>query len=453
MTGQTGDLNSQPYILLKSRNAKRLVVLIILVSVGLVAVFPAAAQSFTPPIIRNEAVIDFPSDITFHLELAEGTAVTNATLIYDVSQTSCLEADAQVPVEVEGNRLEWTWVMSRSGNPPPGAEVWWEWTLTDDAGNTFTTPRQTVTLTDDRFDWQSVTAENIRLNWYQGDDVGPLLLDAAVAGLHQLQDEMGIQLQTEAQFYIYGSSQDMRDAVLYIQDWAGGVAFSEYNTILMGVPPSIAADWGCTTVRHELAHLVIGQFGASCVGGHRPTWLNEGLAVYAEGEPDSDTLADIENGIRNNQFEPLRSLNGAFPAHDAAANMAYSQSYSVVDFMLTAYGQEKMQDLILTLAEGEGYDDALLQVYEVNVDGIETAWRAAIGAPVRQIPPTPTPLTAASVPTAVPISAPVSVPTPPAAAALPPETKPTSTGVCGLGLIPLLLVTAITKRRRFSAYD
>lgn len=411
------------------------------------------AQSFAPTIVRNEATVQFPEQVTFQLQF-DGQ-VADAVLTYDVVQVSCLEANAQVPVEIEGNRLEWTWVMSRSGNPPPGAVLWWEWTLTDSAGSTFTTPRQTITLTDDRFDWRTVSAENIRLNWYAGDDVGPLLLDAAAAGLRQLQDEMGIELQTEVQFYIYGSSQDMRDAVLYIQDWAGGVAFGEYNTILMGVPPNIAADWGRTTVRHELAHLVIGQFGASCVGGRRPTWLNEGLAVYAEGQPDSGTTADIENGIRNNQFEPLRSLNGAFPAHNDAAGMAYSQSYSVVDFMLTTYGQEKMQDLILTLADGEGYDDALALVYGMNVDGLETAWRAAIGAPPRQIPPTPTPLSAASVPTAVPIGAPVSVPTPPSAAAAHPETRPTatSTGVCGLGLMPLLLITVGLKRRRVFTND
>lgn len=396
--------------------------------------------------LRDEAVVDFPNTVTFSLELNPGTQITDAVLTYDVTQISCLEADAQVPVEVVGNQAEWTWVMSRSGNPPPGTELWWEWTLTTADGTTITTPRQTVTLADDRFDWRTVTAENIRLNWYRGDEVGPLLLDAAVAGLHQLQDEMGIELQSEVQFYIYGSSQDMREAVLYIQDWAGGVAFSEYNTILMGVPPNIAADWGRTTVRHELAHLVIGQFGYSCVGGHRPTWLNEGLAVYAEGEPDSDTLADVAEGITDDKFEPLRSLNGAFPTHDAAASLAYSQSYSVVDFMLTEYGPEKMQTLLLTLAEGKGYDDALEQVYGRNVDGLELAWRAAIGAPPRQIPPTPTPLVAASVPTAVPIGAPVTVPTPESAAA-PPPTNPPRTGVCGLGLMPLLLITFIFKRR------
>ncbi len=407
-----------------------------------------AAHGQSNAVLRNEAIIDFPNHVTFQLELNDNAAIVDAALTYDVTQVSCLEAEAQVPIEVNGRNLAWTWVMSRSGNPPPGAELWWEWTLTDADGNSFTTPRQTVTLTDDRFEWRTVEAENIQLHWYRGDEVGPMLLDAAVAGLHQLQDEMGIELQTGVQLFIYGSSEDMRDAVLYIQDWAGGVAFSEYNTILMGVPPSIAADWGRTTVRHELAHLVIGQFGRSCVGGHRPTWLNEGLAVYAEGEPDNGRLADIASGIKDNRFEPLRSLGGAFPSHSEAAGMAYSQSYSVVDFMLQAYGQEKMQALLLALAAGKGDDEALEMVYGFNVDGLETAWREAIGAPPRQIPPTPTPLIAANVPTAVPLGAPESVPTPETAAAPAAEPAQPSSGVCGLGLIPLLLLVGASRSNR-----
>ncbi len=407
------------------------------------------AQGQSDPILRNEISLNFPNDATFRLELDPDAAIIDAVLTYDVERASCLEAEAQVPVDVNGAALEWTWVMSRSGNPPPGAVLWWEWTLTDADGNQLATPRQTVTLTDDRFPWQTIEAEGVRLHWYRGDEVGPLLLDAAVAGLAQLEADMGIVLQNEVNLFIYGSAEDMREAVLYIQDWAGGVAFSEYNTILMGVPPNIAADWGTRTVRHELAHLVIGQFGQSCVGGHRPTWLNEGLAVYAEGEPDAGTLADIESGIADNRFEPVRSLNGAFPAHGDAAGMAYSQSYSLVNYLLTYYGEAKMQTLLLTLADGHGYDAALEQVYGFNVDGLETAWRAAINAPSRQIPPTPTPLVAAAVPTAVPLGAPVSLPTPETAAAAPSaEPERPSSDICGLGLIPLALLGGLSWRKR-----
>lgn len=398
-----------------------------------------AAQS-GDPVIRNEATLNFPDNVTFQLDIAPDFALASAQLTYDVNKVSCLEAEATVPVSAEGNNLEWIWVLSRSGNPPPGAIMWWQWTLTDTNGNQFTTPRQMLTFGDDRFEWQTVSGSGIQVHWYGNRSIGPLLLDAAVAGVERLQNEMGIKLQNTVQFYIYDDYDDMRQAVLYVQDWAGAVAFDEYNIILMGVPPNIADTWGVKTVSHELAHLVIGQFGRSCVGGRRPNWLEEGLAVYAEGEPQADVTAAIENGVRDNSFEPLRSLTGPFSAHGTEAGIAYSQSYSVVDFLLNAYTQEQMQQLIQLLAAGEGYDEALTAVYGFNMDGLELAWREAIGLPPRAIPPTPTPLTAVAQPTFVPLSAPASLPTPPSADEPPKETTGGSSGLCGLGAMPLLIV-------------
>jgi len=392
-------------------------------------------------ISTNEVRVDFPNEVTFFLEWTPGPNIVDAILVYNVEQTSCLEAVAQVPVELDGTSIEWTWVMSRSGNPPPGVILWWEWRLTDASGNSFTTPRQQLTFTDNRYEWRTVEEEKIRLHWYRGDDnVGDTLLEAAVAGLDRLQSEMGIELRDEVQIFIYGDSADMQGAVLYIQDWAGGVAFSEYNVILIGVPPSIVEGWGRKTVRHELAHLVVGQFGFSCVGGNNPTWLSEGLAVFAEGELDGEFKEALDNALRDNQFEPIRSLNGAFPADNDEALLAYAQSYSVVNFMLAEFGQEKIQELLLTLAQGNGYDESLEEVYEFNVDGLELLWREAIGAPKRPIPPTPTPILAANIPTIVPLGLPGDVPTPPAAAESPVSRPVPSSGICGLGMIPLLLL-------------
>ncbi|MFZ0546797.1 MAG: peptidase MA family metallohydrolase [Candidatus Promineifilaceae bacterium] len=465
---------------------------LLLFGVGALTVGAQSAQAQTAalPVVSNDAIVDFPNTATFRLELDSSVTIADAVLTYQQGVASCLEAGTRVPVEdIEGSTAEWVWVMSRSGNPPPGAAVWWEWTVTDTDGNTFTTPRQQLVFQDDRFQWQTVEAENIQLHWYEGSNVGPTLLDAAVKGLSQLETDVGIQLGDEIQLFIYGSSADMRDAVLYIQDWAGGVAFSNYNIILIGVPPSIADSWGAATVRHELAHLVIGRFGQSCLGGSRPTWLDEGLAVYSEGEPDEETLSDIEKAVEANSFYPVRSLNGAFPSHDSDARLAYSESYSLVNFLLETYGPEKMQDLLLTLAQAESYDAALEQVYGFNADGLETAWRQAIGAQPRQIPPTPTPISAASIPTIVPLNGAQSVPTqpPPGAAVsssaepaptivvtavavlpatVPGETPPAETvppptavptaepggiQVCGIGAIPLLGIALVylgrSKRR------
>jgi hypothetical protein len=395
-------------------------------------------------VLENEAVVDFPTTVTFRLRLAEDSPVQAATLSYSVDKFSCLEAATAVPVTVDpanAGELQWSWAMIRSGNPPPGATLRWQWRLTDTAGNAVVTPAKQLTFVDNRFDWRTVTAEGIHLHWYAGDSVGPILLEAAVEGLALLQEEMGIALQSEVQIFIYGNSRDMREAVLYIQDWAGGVAFTEYNTILMGVTPVSAPGWGRRTIRHELAHLVLGQFGRSCVGGSRPNWLEEGLAVYAEGDPEQSILDDLTAAIRENRLEPVRSLNGPFPAHGREAGIAYSQSYSLVAYLLDQYGRDKMQELILTLAAGEGYDAALEQVYGFNADGLELLWREAVGAPPRPIPPTPTPLAAAAVSTYVPMGAPHAAPTPPEAAATAPPAGPapgaSRPGICGLAWLPV----------------
>lgn len=407
-------------------------------------------------ILTNNAIVNYPNSVTFELNVDPDVTIVDAVLSYDVVQTSCLDVNTQVPVAVDGPNIRWEWAMVRSGNPPPGAELWWEWTLTDDAGNVITTPRESLTFEDGRFDWRSVSQDDITIHWYQGENVGPLLLAAAVAGVATLENEMGIELQQPVEFYIYGSSEDMRAAVLYIQDWAGGVAFPEYNVILMGVPPSIAANWGVSTVRHELAHLVIGQFGQSCVGGRRPTWLEEGLATYAEGAPSEQVRSDIATAVTNNSFAPLRSLNGAFPAHGGEASAAYSQSYSVVDYLRSAYGVEKLQAYLMLLAEGRPYDAALESVYGFNTDGLEAEWRTHMQLPARAYPPTPTPLSAANVPTVAPLAGPVSVVTPASAAEPPPSPAPpadlpSSTGICGIGLMPLFAVGLLWSRKRRAA--
>jgi hypothetical protein len=419
---------------------------------ALLVALPPISQLDETAVIANEALVSYPDQVTFRLQLDPDVTIADATLTYDLEQTSCLDVSTQVPVEVTGDTVEWDWIMIRSGNPPPGATMWWEWTVVDDQGNSYTTPRQELTFSDDRFEWQTVSDGDVTVHWYRGDEVGPMLLDAATEGLQLLEDDLGIKLQEDVQFYIYGSPEDMREAVLYIQDWAGGVAFSEYNIILMGVPPSIAEDWGRDTVRHELTHLVLGQYGSSCVGGDRPSWLEEGLAMYAEGDPSETVTGDIESAVRENSFIPLRSLNGAFPAHDAAASLAYSQSYSVVQFLREQYGEESIQELINVLATGESYDGALEQVYGYNVDGLEQAWRSWVGVPPRVVPPTPTPFSAAAVPTMEPLAGPVNQPTPQSYVQNPvPQAEPSSS-ICSFGLIPLMLLGVFTWRLRKSSH-
>ena len=57
------------------------------------------------------------------------------------------------------------------------------------------------------------------------------------------------------------------------------------------------------------------------------------------------------------------------------SSLSYAQSYSLVEFLITSYGQGKMLELLNTFKQGSSYDGALEKVYGFDMDGLNTLWR------------------------------------------------------------------------------
>jgi hypothetical protein len=151
--------------------------------------------------------------------------------------------------------------------------------------------------------------------------------------------------------------------------------------------------------------VLVGHLTFSCLGDV-PTWLNEGLAVYSEGGLDSASQQQLGDAIRDNTLLTVRSLSGGFSEVSDKAYLSYSQSYSVAKFLIETYGQEKMTSLLVSLRDGLTTDEALMLTYGFNVEGLEDAWRAAIGAQPRTASPDGQ-ATAQPTPTFVPTIVPV----------------------------------------------
>jgi len=102
----------------------------------------------------------------------------------------------------------------------------------------------------------------------------------------------------------------------------------------------------------------------------------------------------------------VRSLSGGFSEDPAKADLSYSESYSLVNFLVKQYGQDKMLSLLKTLRDGATIDEALQSNYGFDIDGFEDAWRTGINAKPRSTAntrPTATPIPT-MVPTFVPVS-------------------------------------------------
>jgi len=229
------------------------------------------------------------------------------------------------------------------------------------------------------------------------------LLNAAQGGLDFNRTKSGLTAEAPIDIYIFADTNDMKDAILYEPSWTGGQAFADNDIVILGISQS-DLDWGKDAIVHELTHVLVGHFTFSCLGAV-PTWLNEGLAVYSEGELDSASQTQLDEAIRNNTLLTVRSLSAGFSEVSDKAYLSYSQSFSIVKFLIETYGQDKMTSLLTALRDGATVDDALSQTYGFNIEGLEAEWRQAIGAPVGTVSAQPTAQpTPTYVPTIVPIS-------------------------------------------------
>ena len=201
------------------------------------------------------------------------------------------------------------------------------------------------------------------------------LADGARDGLNTLQ--LGKELVAPIKAFVYENSGDVQGALLFAPAWSGGVAFVGHNILLIAVNPD-EFDRQLQGVIHELAHLLVEEVTFNCFGG-LPTWLDEGLAVYAEGSLPGFQERALALAIAEDDLISLRSLNSSFPAADTGATLSYAQSYSLVDYLIGAYGWPKMQELLAVFAEGSADEDAIVQVYGWGYDTLESLWRRSVG--------------------------------------------------------------------------
>ncbi len=355
----------------------------------------------------DRAALNFPDSITFSADLQSEAVITSVVLEYGSEQLTCGTVVAMAfPQFTPGKSIsaEWTWEMKQSGSLPPGTQIWWRWRVMDESGREIVTDSQTITWLDEQHDWQTISGGNIRLHWYDsGRAFGQELHTAAVQGLARLEQDAGLVAEQPVDLYIYANTTDMRDAILYEPSWTGGMAFPGHSIVIIGIAPS-DLDWGKDTIVHELTHVLVGHLTFSCLGDV-PTWLNEGLAVYSEGELEAYSRKQLDDAIADDKLFSVRSLSGGFSEIPDRADLSYSESYSIVKFLIEQYGRDKMTALLLALRDGAVIDEALAQTYGFNVDGLEDAWRDNIGAQPRAIAPNPT---ATPQPTPVPTIVPIS---------------------------------------------
>ena len=338
---------------------------------------PACAQTQLQVTSRQQSYV-FSESLKFVIEAKGEEPIVEAILFYGLEGSRLVRRiyprftpGLQVHIE-HTEELE-------SGQFPPGVKIVSWWRLRAKDGTVLETEPATFEYADDNQNWHLLSGQQADLFWYGNNEAkAKELLERADEVIVRLQQEMGVSLERRVRIYVYNSERDMRRALS--RRSAGydemvttlGVSMGENTLLLLGSHPDASL-----TIAHELSHIVV-KLATKNPYTDLPRWLDEGLAMYAEGQLPADNQRALERAIKEDKLISLRSMT-SYSGQASQVDLFYGQAYSVVAFMLKEYGPAKMRELLQVFAEGTLQEDALQRVYGFGLAELENRWRASLG--------------------------------------------------------------------------
>ena len=347
---------------------------------------PRATSAFGESIEFDQPVeLSAPPSLVELLLRTPGAAGPNVTLV----ELPAATGDQTLHFEVD----------LTTGHIVPNTTFTARWRVTDPDGRSWLGPEVRHTYADERVNWTTLEGDLVRVHWYEGGDAfGRRALaigDKAVADTAAL---LGVTETEPIDFYIYADRERFQDALgPGARENTGGQAHVEIRTMFALITPAqIGQTWVDVVVPHELVHMVFAT-ATDNPYNYPPHWLDEGLAVYLSEGYTRDYRNEVERVVADGTIIPLEGLAGAFPTPVDRFGLAYAESTSAVDYILSTHDRDALIALIRSYATGVSDDEAFMAALGVDMAGFETAWLESLGAtaPVRHgpqpAPPGPVP--------------------------------------------------------------
>jgi len=361
------------------RRAPRVLWMLVL-AVVLAAVLPVGALHAASGIKvqENTASYVFSERIDFKLKAKADSRITNVILFY--GQVGKPLVRRIYPDFNPGKSISASFSEELyAGQYAPGTEMQYYWQLSTEDGNTLRTSPKTFEYNDTNQKWIKISGEFVDLYYYANEKLAKELAVKANADASELAERYGTELHLHLKVYLYNSRNDMALAIASRSEGYDdavttlGVAVNETTLLLLGSHRDVRG-----TLAHELSHLVIGLATDNPFTA-LPRWLDEGLAMYAEGPLRSSNRTALEMGIRTDSLLSIRSMT-SYSGLASEVDLFYGEAYSIVDFMINDLGEDKLHALLDVLAKGERQEVALSQVYGFGLDELDRRWRISIGA-------------------------------------------------------------------------
>jgi tetratricopeptide (TPR) repeat protein len=175
----------------------------------------------------------------------------------------------------------------------------------------------------------------------------------------------------EMQVILYSGQQfqEVTDA----PGWSGGIYDGKIRIPIGGIEqetPGLRR-----LLYHEYTHAVVRSITARC-----PTWLNEGLAQYFEGdELDSRKKESLRRVAQAGKLPSLVNLEGSFMGLGTTqAGYAYLFSLSSVRYMVESFGMYRIKTVLEELGKGADTGKSVSSGILISYEDFERGWKRSL---------------------------------------------------------------------------
>ena len=132
-------------------------------------------------------------------------------------------------------------------------------------------------------------------------------------------------------------------------------------------------------LKHELCHLLLHQHVDNVP---IPRWFDEGIAQWTSNGV-MDILHDQRDALLpkaafSDRMIPLGALNKGFPGNANALRLAYEESRSFIDYIISTHGKPGLLEILRLMKNGATLRKAVIQALGTPLYKIEEDWQSSL---------------------------------------------------------------------------
>ncbi|MBI5934539.1 MAG: hypothetical protein HY867_12610 [Chloroflexi bacterium] len=268
-------------------------------------------------------------------------------------------------------------------NMPPQLPVSYKWEAKNiNGGYHKFSEVQTIIYSDSNYAWESLSSKGLTIWWHDHPkDFGEHVMTIAETSIQNQSKIFGMELPYPIQIVIENSQEEFLSWNTQFPSLGSVLTYYRFGLTIQIIEPETKPQWQeyllSDIIPSGISHLYF--FEAS---GRKqkspPEWLEAGLTKYNELHPHEPEWAMVRDAIKQGGLIPLSELRNDFDEDDIQIYLAYAESYTVIEYIISVYGEEGLHTLFENYRNYKTSDEAFEAAFGKNVAEVEADWEVWI---------------------------------------------------------------------------